>query len=1097
MKVSLFIMFVCVFQLFAVNTEAQNAVIELKSNNLSIEELFQEIENQTDYLIIYSTEGIRQNFDVSLSKKKAKISDFLDESLNGQGLKYEFVNNYIILSKLETPSPQQNRRKLTGTVYDENQVPVIGANIIEKGNPTNGTVTDIDGKFSLDVPNNAVLQVTYIGYLSQEIAVKGQTSMPVVLMEDTRSLDEVVVIGYGTTTRQNFTGSVATVKVEDSPAALTPTTNVMNLLRGTVAGITVNRSGESGASPAMQVRGQRSINGNSDPLFVLDGVIFNGTLNDLDVNSIESISVLKDASTLAAYGTRAANGVVMITSQKGKRGKPVINLNTSWAMTAPNFRPDMRDGEGYNELLNRRSGLAPDADPIWMSDLEKANYEKGETTDWFDYIIRPGLVQNYSLSFSGATENMNYYMSAGRWDQKGNYYGDNFQRNTFSARMNTNINQYVEIGANVNLAYNNSDGVRPSYGGSISTTPWGEPELANGNIRKFPDGRETSVVNPLWNTFNGVDRELVGSTQVLGGFVNIKIPGIEGLTYKITGSYTNRSSETRQFTHETNWPEMSLGDAGYTTEIFDSHLVEANGSITNNGTKSWILDNILNYTRSFDKHYFNATLVYTRDEQVRDNTRMTGSDFRGIGNTSLGFYGLTNADVQKIELEDANPLTNSRIANIGYLGRLNYSFDNKYHVNLAVRRDGASVFGQDKKWGTFPSVGVAWTVTRESFMQHIESVDDLKLKLSWGKNGNQALSPYRTLSPVAMGRGGNQVYYFGGNVAYGQQITALGNPTLGWEETTSLNYGFEMDILKERLHMDVNIYNSVTREQIFNRVVPPMNSGISRQDATMGQVNNRGVEISLNATPVKRSDFTWNAGLIFTLNRNKLVDLYGDGQDDIANSLFLGKSLGAIYGYAWDGIVQEGEDNYLTNLVPLPGDPRYVDLNGDGRLLDADDRKILGYDKENFRLSMTNTFSYKNFDLYIMINGTFGGNGYGMARNNNAYLTGAHMFYFNSLDFPYWTPENRSEKYPKWTYQHNRFIALQSYSFVRLQDVNLSYTFPERITNKLGVNGLKLFLSGTNLLFYAPHWEGSDPEIRNYGAAQLQRVFTFGINVKF
>ncbi len=1112
MRLTTFLLIVCSLNISA-TIYSQNTKLSLDIRNKSIKEVLFQIEDLSEFRFIYESEKINLNKKVSVRVKEQTVESILGNLFEKEGVKYEITENNLILITPETTSPalqesSQQKINITGVIVDELDEPVIGANVVEKGT-TNGTTSDIDGNFSLTVSDNAVLQVSYVGYISQDIVVKGQTSMRVVLTEDTRTLDEVVIIGYGTTTRQNFTGSVSTVNVENSPAALSPTSNLMNLLRGTVAGITVNSSGEAGASLAMQVRGQRSINGTSDPLFVVDGVIFSGTLDDLDVNSIESISVLKDASTLAAYGTRAANGVVMITSKKGKQGKPVINLNTSLAMTSPNFRPDMRDGKGYIELMNRRSGLAGDADPSWMGDLERANYEKGETTDWFDYITRTGLIQNYSLSFSGATENMNYYMSGGHWNQKGNYYGDNFQRNTFSARISTNINQYIEIGANVNLAYNNSDGIRPSFGAAITMTPWGEPELSNGNMRKFTNGTETTMVNPLWNTFNGVDRELVGSTQVLGGFVNIKIPKVEGLTYKVTGSYTGRSSTTRQFTHETNFPEMSLGEDGYTTEVFNSHLIDANGAITTNSIKSWIMDNILNYTRVINNnHYFNATLVYTRDEQIRDNTRMTGSDFRGVGNTTLGFYGLTNADVQKIELigdnfSDSrialgnNRFANSRIANIGYLGRLNYSYDNKYHLNLSVRRDGASVFGQDKKWGTFPSVGVAWTMTRESFMQNIKPIDDLKLKVSWGKNGNQALSPYRTLTPVAMGRGGNQVYYFGNQVAYGQQISALGNPMLGWEETTSLNYGFEIDILKQRLHMDLNIYNSDTREQIFNRVVPPMGSGLSRQDATMGQVNNKGIEISVNGMPVRNKDFMWNAGLIFTLNRNKLVDLYGDGQDDIANSLFIGKSLGAIYGYVWDGIVQEGEENYVSNMVSTPGDAQYADLNGDGELRDADDRKILGYNKENFRLSMTNTFSYKNFDLYIMLNGTFGGNGYGMATNNLAYLTQHNYFYYNSLDFPFWTPENKSEKYPKWSYQDNRFTALQSYSFVRLQDVNLSYTLPNTVLNKWGISGLKLYLSGTNLFFYAPHWVGSDPEIRNYAAAQLPRTFTLGLNLKF
>ncbi|GHV50864.1 SusC/RagA family TonB-linked outer membrane protein [Bacteroidia bacterium] len=1097
----------CTFQLVALNLDAQ-ILIKLQANNLSVKELITEIEKQTDYLVLFRNNDVDVSRIVNVKDKSEPLTSLLEDAFRNTDVNYEFQYKYIVLTKdkiavANLNKQQQSGKLITGTVTDPSGEPIIGANVVEKGT-TNGVITDTDGKFSLNVSSNAVLQISYIGSVTQEIAVGNRTRIDVTLKEETFGLDEVVVIGYGTTTRQNFTGAVANVKIEDSPAALTSTSNVLNLLNGTVAGINLNKSGSAGAgqagsNPSMLIRGQKSISiqdeSSTNPLFVVDGIIFNGTLNDIDVNSIEEVTVLKDASTLATYGTRAANGVLMITTKKGKQGKPVINFNPSIAISSPNFRPKMRDAQGFNELMNRRAGLPADADPTWMTDLERANYNAGKTTDWLDYITRTGVTQNYSLSFSGATDNSNYYLSAGHWDQKGMYYGDNYQRNTFAARVNTIINKYIDLGANVNLAFNSSDGTRPSYGQAVFLTPFGEPELKNGNMRKFVDGKETTTTNPLWNTFNGVDHEVNGSTVVLGGFLNIKIPKVEGLSYKITGSYTKVASDTRHFVHESNFPEISLGDNGYTTEIFDSHLRDANGYQRTNGVSSWVLDNIVTYYRTIENHYINATLVYTRDAQTTDNTYITASDYRGVGNTLLGFYGLNNADVQKISTYN-NQLTNMRKSNIGYLGRLNYSYNNKYHLNFAVRRDGSSVFGKSNKWGTFPSIGGAWTVSSESFMKDMKQIDNLKLKLSWGKNGNQSLVPYSTLSPVNMGRGGNQVYYLGGNVAYAQQITALGNATLGWEETASLNYGFETDLFSRRLHADVSIYSSATTNQIFSRRIPPMGSGLTQQRATMGQVNNKGVEATFSGILMKKKDFTWNAGLIFTLNRNKLVDLYGDGQDDITNNLFIGKSLGAIYGYVWDGIVQKGNENYVSNLVATPGDAKYADLNGDGQLT-ADDRKILGYSKENFRMSMTHTFSYKNFNLYLLINSTFGGHGYGMEQNNSAYLTDDTYYNHNTLDHPYWTPENLSDKYPRWSFMDNRFRALQAYTFVRLQDLNLSYTFSNNLLNKVGVTGLKLYLSGTNLFFYAPEWVGSDPEVRGYNYAQLQRTFTFGLNFKF
>ncbi|MDO5000417.1 MAG: SusC/RagA family TonB-linked outer membrane protein [Bacteroidales bacterium] len=726
---------------------------------------------------------------------------------------------------------QSAKISVSGTVRDASGQPVPGAGIFEKGT-TNGTVSGADGRFSLTVESDAVLVVSCIGYLSQEIPVTG-TRMDVVLEEDKELLEEVVVIGYGETTRKNFTGSVAKVEMKDSPLAMVSSSNAYNLLNGTASGVYVTQNGYAGSTPSIQVRGQRSIGGNSSPLLVVDGVIFSGSINDIDVQTIESISVLKDASTLASYGTRAANGVIMITTKRGEKGKPVIEFSPSVSLSSVGYKPRMRSAEGYKELMNLRSGLDPKADPSWMSDLERANYNSGELTDWMDYVTRTGVLQNYTLSFSGATDNSNYYLSFNHWDQQAPYYGDNYKRNTLNIKVSTKVSKYIEIGANANLAFNSSDGVRPSYGTAVTMSPFGEPLLKNGNMRKYPDGKEVTTVNPLWNTFNGVDSESRGSSQVMGGFLNIKIPWIEGLSYRVTGTYTRRNSESTYFTHENNFPDINYGDDGYTQEIYNKQLINTGGSISSSRTNTWVLDNILTYNRTFGAHFVNATLVYTRDESVSEGKTMTGSDFTGVGNTILGVYGLPNAEVQKI-----SSITNVRTANIGYLARLNYSYADKYHLNAAVRRDGASVFGENKKWGVFPSVGVAWSLGREDFMKGIGFLDDLKLKLSWGKNGNQSISAYSTLSPVSMGRNGRNIYYFDNKVSYGQRINSIGNPDLGWEETTSLNGGFETSMFRGRLSADVNVYKSKTVNQIFPRTIAPMSSGMTSQQATMGRIDN-------------------------------------------------------------------------------------------------------------------------------------------------------------------------------------------------------------------------------------------------------------------
>jgi len=1089
MKLSTILLFVGALQLSATGY-SQRTKITFSMKDKSMKEVFTTIEENTDFRFFYNENFTDLNKEVSVEADNDNVETILNNLLASTDITYRVLENYLIVI---TPKSLVQQQRITGKVTDASTGELLpGVNVLVKGT-TIGVYTGADGTYSITVSSREeILQFSFIGYKTEEVQVGSQSVIDVSLVPSVEQLQEVVVVGYGTTTRQNFTGSVTTIKLEDSPAAMSNTTNVVNLLRGTTTGVTLSQSGEAGEEPDILIRGQRSISDEANsPLLVVDGVIFNGTLNDLDPNNIESLSVLKDATTLAAYGSKAANGVIMIATKRGKKGKPVIDFNSYVTLSTPGYEPKMRDGQGYIELMNYRSGLAPDANPIWMYPLEQANYAIGKTTDWRDYIDRTGVLQNYSLSFSGATDNSNYYLSAGHLDQQGIYYGDDYSRNTFSANLSTIINDYIDIGANTTFAINSYEGVSPSYNAAVTLSPWTEPLLTNGNMRKFVDGHEPQTLNPLWDTYNGVDREQNQKTNILGGYLNIKIPYISGLSFKITGSYTLYSSESRDFTHETNFPDMALGEDGYTTEVFDQFLVDANGSLTNTSNVAWVLDNILTYNKQIADHHINASLVYTRNSTKSDRYNMTGSNFTGVGNTSLGVYGLPNAEVQRI-----NSFSYSLHNDVGYLARLIYSFKNTYHLNALIRYDGSSVFGANKKWGTFPAIGGAWTISNESFMSNITFIDNLKLKLSWGKNGNQSLSPYSTLSTINMGLGGGNVYYFNNQVIYGQRITALGNPDLGWEATASFNYGFEGDFF-DRFHINLDMYKSKTTDQIFERQIPVMGSGLGTQYATMGQVDNWGIEAELTSKNIDNGVFSWTTAVFFSMNRNELVELYGDGQDDITRSLFIGKSLGAIFNYRWDGIVQAGEENYLSNVVATPGDAKYADLNDDGQLT-ADDREILGYSKENFRMSMTNIFSYKNFEGYFLFSGVFGGNGYGLTQNNSAYLTADKFFYHNTLDHPYWTPTNLSTEYPRWDYvDWERFVALQSYSFIRLQDVNLSYTFKKDIVSKVGLNGLKVYVACSNLFFIAPKWEGSDPEVRRYDRAQLPRSFKFGLNLQF
>lgn len=975
-------------------------------------------------------------------------------------------------------------RTLHGVVVDDTEQGVIGAAVLIKGTTT-GAATDIDGKFELQCQVNDVLVISSVGYDDVEYTVTDQDNITIRLSIAQEILDDVVVIGYGTTRAKNFTGSVDVMKMNDSPVADLGLTTASDMMRGRMSGVIMGaESSTVGSTSSILVRGKKSINSTStSPLIVVNGVIFTGNLEDIDNNSIESISVLKDATSLAAYGSKAANGVIMITLKKGQEGRPTITFSTSQQISTPSYKQKYLSPENYIKYRNARLGVSDLTDTSWMSFLEKENYEKGETTDWYDMVTQTGYTQNYNINFSGRTDRSNYYVSAGRSDQRGTTVGNQFSRNNYSINLTTKITDWMEAGTNVAYTNTYDDSITAST--DLLVSPYMEPYLPDGKtLRYYVEGVNSSSTNPLWETQNGKDYESKRFNFNLGGYLSINIPWVKGLNYKITGSYSKVNSNSYSFTHENITPVLLSNDwegVGQTSEYYN--LSNATGTISHSYSENWVIDNILSYARGFGDHYVSASLVYTRDSAESSYESETGTGFNAAGNTILGWYGLGNADTKVF----SSP-TYTLHTDVGYLARLIYSYKDTYHFNASLRRDGSSVFGEENKWGNFPAVGGAWTISNENFMKGIKWIDFLKLKLSWGKNGAQTLSPYGTLSTLALAKDGGIANYYGGTIHWGQKLATLGNPTLGWQTTTSWNGGFEGDFLKSRVHIDVNAYYSKTTDQIFNRNIPVMTAGITTQKATMGQVDNKGIEINLTTTNVKRANFTWTSDWVFTLNRNKLVDLYGDGQDDVTSGLFLGEPLSAIYGYANDGIYQEG--TYAGRPIFLTADGEQTNNPS------ASDRRILGYGDENFRLSWANTARYKNWQLYVMFQGIFGGNGYGLANNTFAYVTFNTTASCTALDIPFWTAQEPNNTYPAPNVSESKYAVYNSYGHVRLQDLSLSYNL-KSLAQKAGLSAARLTISGRNLFYIAPHWKMSDPQARSASGTGIPRACTLGLNVTF
>ena len=987
---------------------------------------------------------------------------------------------FVIAAAFPRIAAAQKTGSVTCTISDD-AGPLPGAVIRVKGTD-NAAVSDLDGKASIAGINSTVtLVVTLLGYEDQQIEAGPGDNISVTLKEDRQMLEEVIVIGYGTAKRKDYTGSVASVRLENSPIAQAVNSNALESLKGNVSGLDIGATNTAGGQPSVQVRGQKNFSGASSPLIVLDGLIFMGGLNDINPADIATIDILKDASSAATYGSRSANGVIVITTKKGVTHKPTISFNASYSAATWGNKPRMKTGQGYVDAIMARNSRT---DLGWMSPQEYLNYQTGHTTDWLDYSSRIGGKQDYQLSVGGAGQGINYYFSTSWTDNKGIIKGDDFNRFNLLGKLSTDITSWLSVSVDAAFTRQDYSGVAANILTAYYLSPYGAPYRYNTTeLEKYPVTSSDGFQNPLWQADKSMRQDVdIRNNYRLQASAVIKAPWVEGLSLRLNYSYTDTRKNTSDFRNERYAVQEGRydDDSRYSSETYTKLLSSANGSRTNEDTYSRLFDAIINYTHAFGKHDVDATLVATRDRSVYAKETMSGSNFYANGNTTLGINGLRKATVQKVGEDGVET------ANIGYLARVLYNYDGRYSFTGSIRRDGASVFGTNRKWGNFWSVGAAWTPSKEAFWtpELKRVVTDLKIKASAGVNGNQTLAAYSTLSKVVNGQDGGIRYEWNtSEILYGMAITSLGNDNLGWESTTAYNLGVEANLFEGRLDVDLETYYSQTKDQIFDRTIPSM-TGFETVKSTMGQVDNFGIEATLHSVNIRTRDFSWTSGLTFWLNRNKLVHLYyedldGDGKedDDISNSRFIGKSLGAIFGYVQDGIVQMDDVDYIGVYGGVPGSPKYVDINQDDQI-NADDRVILGYTSPNFRLNLSNTVTYKQFELYAMIAGIFGGANRYLRENQNAFRVSNVTGYAtaNLIDIPWWTEENPSNIYPSATFSTDgRFKGLQDRTFVRLQDVTLSYSFKKSLMERWHINNLKLFVSGKNLLTFT-RWVGDDPE---------------------
>ena len=1081
MKLSALFFLTCMFVLQANDAYSQKTKITVDLELVTVEELIDVIEEKTAYRFLYMIDDIDLQRLVSIKAKKEKVTYILNHIFKDTNISYDIDDKQISLVKIlkNTDKELANniiQNTISGTVIDENDQPLPGANVVEKGT-TNGTQTDFDGNFSLTLTSdNPILVFSYIGYQKQEKAVENSTVVDLQMQPSSEGLDEVVVVGYGTQVKENVTGAVASLSEERLESL--PNNNVLQALQGSVAGLSVTQSsaGAEGSDFNVLIRGTNSILANNQPLIVLDGVPYSGSFSDVNPTDIASVEVLKDASSSAIYGSRGANGVILITTKKGKDGKVSITYDGFVGVNQITNVPELLDGAEFYAFRQERS-------PGFISPTEEEAFNNNVSTDWVDVVSRTAFKSQHTLSVSGGTENTNYYVSVSSLDAEGITLGDDFNRLSLRVNLNTRINDYIRIGTNTQLNRSDRSGLGPSFDGDEASqadpyrmNPLIQPYDSEGNQLLFPWPEEPRFGNPLQNLL--AENDDITNKIFTNNFIEIDIPFLKGLSYKLnTGvEYENRKADTYFGTNTV------------------TGILAPNGRLSslNSIRENYLLENIINYNRLFGKHDLAFTGLLSYQEEKFDERSLLAANFPS---DVLTFYQPNQAQQIIPSVDYSKRILLSQMA------RLNYSYDTKYLLTLTGRRDGFSGFGPNNKFSFFPSVAVGWKISDENFMDGLsESINFLKLRLSYGQNGNQAIQPYQSKSRLE-----SLNYVQGNDLAPGLVPSQLQNSDLSWETTTSLNLGLDFQLFSRRIQGSIDYYKSNTEDLLLNRSIPSTN-GVSFITQNVGETQNNGLELVLNTFNITSPNFQWTTNANFSYNRNEIISLVTD-QDDINNEWFIGQPINVNFGYIFDGVFQdENEINNSAQPESQVGDAIIRDLNGRDELgnltgipdgvIDEADRTIIGSLQPDFSWGLTNSFSYKGFNLNIFLQGV-----QGIERPNDIYDDDVRS---NNTDrnyfkFDYWTPESPTNF--RWANREDantlqRARIYEDASFWRLKDVTLNYDLKRAFPELDLFTSLQFYVTGRNLMTITS-WNGLDPELIGSRNIPLQKEYVLGIKLGF
>lgn len=1095
MRISIFLLFFCVFSLMAENSHSQNVRVTINQNNVQLETILNEIESQTDYLFIY-----KENVDVkirkSISASNKPVTEVLSALLSNSSITYKMEGNHIILALNEDlAATEQN--EVTGMVTDTSGEPLAGVTVLLKG-ASKGTVTNIKGEFSLAAEVGGVLQISYIGYTSQEIKIINYKPLHVVLHEDVELLEEVVVVGYGTQKKVNLTGSVGTIDMKD--VSNRPIVNSSNMLAGKIAGVyAMQSSGNAGDDGAtIRIRGVGTLN-NSDPLVLIDG--FPGSLSSVNSQDIESVSVLKDASSAAIYGNRAANGVILVTTKKGYSGKVKVNYTGYWGVQNTTALPELMNSVDYCTLHNeytKNAGMQPMYSEEAIAKYAAGNDPLYPNINYYDEAYRTAQMQNHHISLLGGGENLHFAGMFGYVNQDGIMIETNYEKYDFRMNFDAYFLSDKRLRLSGKVAGDKSKRRNPYDDYSLRANSFLAPVLplknaegewcsVNGETNYFALAKEGSKVTRDTHHFNG---QLEAAFRIW-----------DGLSAEWMYAYDWSQYRTHSFMTSMSFYNLS---GGYKT-------VTSGLSVENRQDTHTVMNTLLRYEKTFNKkHTVNALAGYSEEEYAY----FYENGYR---------KNLINNSQPELNLGDvATQTNNSGREELGlqsFFGRIGYIYADKYLFEANVRYDGSSRFGDGHKWGTFPSFSLGWRASEESFMKDIKWLTNLKFRTSWGKLGNQNINSYYAAINV-LSTGNN--YSLAGNLKPGVATTSLANTETKWETTTQTNVGIDLGVGKN-WNFTMDYFYKKTDEILVRIPIPITMGNLTAPYQNVGRVDNRGFEFSANWAKQINKDLNINATFNISHIKNEIKDLHG--RSPIINGvtvLMEGEAINSLYGYKVDGLYQISdftwqdnsnesipyeERNYvlkdgvvaISNFTAQPGDLKYKDLDGNGVVTMEDDRTVIGKQFPDFTYSLQTNVTWKNIDLSIFFQGVQGIEGYQSFPPFSNFSNTPIWFKDR------WTPNHTNTSIPRLVKDDNRNLInseayVENASYLRLKNIEIGYTLPKGWLNKIGISNLRVYGNIQNA-FTITNFRGWDPE-RPVGETGMTaypqtRIYTFGVNLEF